>query len=176
MNKHIKNYLKSFNFNKKYWYTFIVDGLTFFFITLLFLGLGKILEKKAYAISQGKTTEQLKALLLSGSVETNKLFLANIKSFTFYLVLGIVVALIVSLFIYSLSRTLVWNKLLKQKSKKYWSWAGLSVILTIVLFLYLLFYKIVLIFIPLELTPFQFALNGIIGSLFIFIFMVFFFY
>ncbi|MBT6774600.1 hypothetical protein HOA91_04475 [Candidatus Woesearchaeota archaeon] len=177
MNKHIKNYLNSFKFNNKYWYTLFIDGFTFLFITLLFLGLGKILEMKAYAISNGKTTEELKVLLLSGSVENSKLFLDNVKIFTFYLVIGILLALIVALLVYSLSRNIVWNKLLKRDfvRKKFWAWNGLSVLMIIILFFYLLFYKVIEIFLPLGVTMFQFIFRGLVGSTLVLIFMVFLF-
>ena len=177
MNKHIKNYLNSFQFKQKYWYTLIIDGLTFLFITLLFLGLVKILELKAYAISQGKSTEELKALLLAGSVETNKLFMANTRAFVFYFVFGVIIAIILAFMIYSFSRSIVWNKLLKQKFswKKFRKWNGLAVLLTFFFFIYMVFYYVVKMLLPAPTTDFYFILNGIIGSIIVLSFMVFFF-
>lgn len=140
-----QTYLHSFRLNIKYWYTAVIDAVTVTVITLLLLAFGKLLETRAYAISGGRGTEELKAWLLSASVETSQAFLQNIKSFTYTFIIGTVLVIALVIMIYSLSQKLVWGALLNVPFswKRYWRWNWLTAILGILLLVYLLLYIIV---------------------------------
>ena len=135
----IKKYQKSFTFSKSFRRNFIVDVLTVVVITLLFLGFGAFLEQKANEISDGKSIEQLKVDLLAGDVESNQLFVDNIRSFTYYFVGGGIILLLLTFILFSYSRQLIWKNSLKIN----WKWNGIILILLILFILYLLFYALV---------------------------------
>ena len=142
MNKHIKNYLKSFKFKKEYWYTLIVDGL---FLGILAFGLylfNELITKKAYLISDGKSVDQIKQMLLSMDPVKAQAFLDTLRSFVFTFMIGTVILVVGSLLLYSLSRKLIWNYLTKHKTR-YWKWNVLNLVLIIPLLIYLIIFGLV---------------------------------
>ena len=144
MNSHLKVFFDSFKLNSKLFYTFVIDAFTFIFITLMLLGLGELLKWQSLVISQGKTPEELKVMLLSGTVESSQAFLSQIKLLLFFLIFGLLLFLILALLIFSLSRALIWLKLFNKKFswKKYWSWNLMTIVLTFLALIYLVFYGI----------------------------------
>ena len=124
----LKSYLKSFRWHKDLWKPLVIDAITLPIIILLWLGLGKILNKLAYSLSQGRSLEDLKLALLS-SPEAAQTFIASTKYFTIVLIAGTLITFILTLIIFSLSRSLIWST--KFDKKKYWKWNGLNLILLI---------------------------------------------
>jgi len=138
MGKTIKNYLHSFKLKKEHWYTLFVDLGFVGAMVLLFYFLGDMLKEKAELISQGKTTEQIQQMLLS-SPEQAEVFLASLKGFVLTFAIGAGIILIGGLLIYSLSRKLIWDHLLKKKfnRKFYWKWNSLNLVLIVLAVIYL---------------------------------------
>ena len=142
MNKNLRTFFDSFKFNRNHWFSFAVDVVAVLVITFLFLGLGNILAAKAYAISNGKTADQLKIDLLTATLEESKDFLANVKGFAFYFFAGTIFAVLASLFIFSFSRMVIWSRVLQQKisKKRYWRWNLVVLTTGLLLIPYLLVY------------------------------------
>lgn len=138
MNKHIKNYLDSFRLKKEYWNTLLVDAVFFGIISFVFVFLGGLLKQKAYMISQGKTAEELKQMLLSMDPTLAQAFLDNLKEFVITFILGSIVVLVGGVLLYSLSRKLIWDYLLGKKfdKKRYWKWNLINIVLIIPLAIY----------------------------------------
>ena len=140
MNRHIKNYLKSFNFKRKFWEIFAIDFVTIsviYFFSMLF---ANYLNKNIAILTSGQTPEQLQTLLSTASPEELLPFLTQLKSFMLIFLLGLAFILIMSLFLFSFSRALIWNKLHHKKltKKTYWRWNILNLTLLFPLFLLLL--------------------------------------
>ena len=182
MNKHLAYYLHSFKLGKQFWYTFLIDALTLIFLTFLFLGFGKVLEVQAYNLSGGKTTEELKVALLSGTVDSNQVFLHHLQFFLVLLTGGSILVLLVALLFFSYSRAVVWNGILLQKFswKRYWRWNGLVVVVAVLLLLYLLLFVAVRSILNLAgaaLSPTAFGIiSTIFNIIFIFAFLIFAFF
>ena len=104
MNRHIKNYLKSFNFKRKFWEIFAIDFVTIsviYFFPMLF---ANYLNKNIAILTSGQTPEQLQTLLSTASPEELLPFLTQLKSFMLIFLLGLAFILIMSLFLFSFSR------------------------------------------------------------------------
>ncbi|MBU0470854.1 MAG: hypothetical protein KKA62_03910 [Nanoarchaeota archaeon] len=144
MNVHFKNYLDSFSFKKRFWQIFAVDTATLFILTALWMTLGNLLTARAFAISGGKSIEELKAVMLSGSLNANEALLASIKSFVYIFTIGIIIATILTFIIFSLSRMIIWEKILKNKFswKSFSKWNGLAVLVFFISLLYLLIFSL----------------------------------
>ncbi|MEW5896278.1 MAG: hypothetical protein AB1668_01170 [Nanoarchaeota archaeon] len=151
MNIHFKNYLDSFRLGKKYLLTLLIDALSFSVIAALWLVFGNILTARAYVISEGRSAEELKLLMLSGSLEANKLLLANIKAFVFTFIIGLILAVVITILVFSLSRMLIWDKVLGGSSsfssssskfawKNFKKWNGMTLVLLLLSAVYALIY------------------------------------
>jgi len=145
MNKHLRNYIRSFRFGKDYLYTLGLDVLFFGIIALALYSFNKLVTQQAYLISNGKTTVELKQMLMSMDPVKAQAMLASLKSFVFTFVVGIVILVVGGFLLYSLSRKLIWNRLTGHKTK-YWRWNILNLVLLIPLLIYLIFYSLVKIF------------------------------
>jgi len=141
MGKHWQNYKHSFKRRKEMGWTLLLDVFSYGLIGLLWLIFGLITNDKAYAMSQGKTTEELKQLLLSNP-EQAQAFLTNIQGFVITFVVGLVIVIIGSIMIYSFSRKLIWDYLTKKKTK-FWKWNWLTLMLIILLIIYLLLFGLI---------------------------------
>ncbi len=140
MNRHLQKYIHSWKLDIRFLYTFIIDGVIVTLLLFLFLGFGKLLEAKAYAISGGKTVEEVKMALLSATPETAELFLQNVKTFAYLFILGSIIVVILALFLFSLSRAVLWYHLLHKKltAKNYWRWNIITLVMLLLLIPYLL--------------------------------------
>ncbi|MFA6460741.1 MAG: hypothetical protein WCV90_00610 [Candidatus Woesearchaeota archaeon] len=135
----IKNYLNSFKPKKELFYPFLLDVIAITLIVLLLIGYGTFLQSRSDAITGGKSVDEVKAMLLSGSEEYNQQFLAKIQVIGLIFFGGGLLFILASLFIYSLSSRLEWNFLLK-KQTKYWRWNGLTLMMSLFSLLVALFY------------------------------------
>ncbi len=143
MNAHIKNYLDSFKLTKIYWQTLLTDTSAILFILLMWFSLGTLLSSRVYEITAGKTVEEFKAYMLSGSLEANQALLSSVKSFAVIFFVAVTLALILTLVIASLSGMIVWEKLFQHKKfawKRLAGWCGLILLLLLVALLYLLLF------------------------------------
>jgi hypothetical protein len=144
MNKHIRNYLRSFKVNKAFLYTLIIDVVAILLILGIVLAFGKVLGDKAFALSDGKTAEQLKVELLSGTEEQALEFLAKAKSFVFVFFAGTVLTFLLLMMAFSFSRAFLWNKIKRSKltRKNFWRWNGISLIILFLAGAYFLIFAI----------------------------------
>lgn len=152
MNIHFKHYFDSFRLGKTFLLTLLIDTLSFSLLAYLWLVFGSILTARAYAISEGRTAEELKLLMLSGSLEANELLLANIKSFVFTFIIGLVLAVAITILIFSLSRMIVWDKVLSRvlgshssnlSWKNFKKWNGITLVMLLLSAVYILIYGII---------------------------------
>jgi len=145
MNKHLQNYFNSFKLKSEFFCTLIVDGLSIGVIIGLFFFFAKFLESKAMQLTGGQDVLQLKQMMLTASPETVQLFAAQLKSFVLISFIGGIIIILAALFIFSLSRSLVWYKLLKIKltKKNYWKWNTFNLILLVLLLVYCFIFIIV---------------------------------
>ena len=139
MNKHIKNYLRSFKFKKEHWYTLIVDGLFLGILTGTLFLFNSLIVQKAYLISNGKTADEIKQMLLSMDPVKAQAFLDTLKSFVFTFAIGLIILVVGGWFLFSLSRKLIWNHLTKHRTK-YWRWNVLNLVLIVPLLIYLILF------------------------------------
>lgn len=145
MNKHFRTYLDSFKPKKELFYIFIVDVLFWGIIFGLFSLFGQIMQGKSWLLTKGKTPEQIQQLLLTMQPEEMQAFFLQMKSFMVFFIIGLMVLGAITLLLFSLSRGLIWNKLVERKltSKSYWKWNGLNLALIMPLLVYLLVFAIV---------------------------------
>lgn len=104
--------------------------------------LGNIVKQKADAISNGQTPEQIQQMLLNMQSGQSEALLANIQSFVFIFIVCLVVIVVGGLFLFSLSRKLIWSRLTGRRfgKKKYWKWnlLNLSLVIPAIVYLFLL--------------------------------------
>jgi hypothetical protein len=180
MNHTITNYLHSFKLNRNFWYTFILEAAAIAAIVLIILAFGNILTAKAYAISGGKSPDELKLMLLSGTEETAKDFLSKIKIFTVLFVGGGILLIVILLMLFSLAQKSIWDKLTAQKFSwlNFWRWNMMTLLLILFFIIYILVYAIfrltINLLIPLTGTAYTITWQ-IINLFFLLTFLLFFF-
>ncbi len=142
--KAFHSFIRSFMPRKELFSTFLVDAFILALIVGAFWSFGSLLTAKAYAISGGKSVEELKMGLLSGSLEYNQNLLRNIQIFTYTLIGGGILLLVMALFGFSWSRAIVWYEITKQKLTRnnYWRWNALSLILLFIFIILAGFYVV----------------------------------
>ncbi len=140
----LKTYLHSFKLNRNFWYTFALEAAALTAIVLIILAFGNILTAKAYAISGGKSPDELKLMLLSGTEETAKDFLTKIKTFTVLFVGGGIALIAVILMLFSLAQKSIWGKLTSQKFSwlNFWRWNMMTLLLILFFIIYILVYAL----------------------------------
>jgi len=180
MNKHFRNYLNSFKFKKEYWYSLLIDTGFLGIIGLVMFFFGSLIQRKAYLISQGRTAEQLQQMILSMQSEQMQAYLSSLKSFVLVFALGMIIILVGGLFLYSLSRSLIWNRLLEKKfsKKRYWKWNLLNLVLIIPIIVYLLVFGLVRVILGYVVSLFgsQIVLNifySLVSLIFLFALVIF---
>ncbi len=184
MNKHLKSYFNSFKLKKEYWHTLLIDTGFLAVIGLIVFLFGYLIKRKSEVISQGQSIEQIQQMLLSMQPEQAQAFSANLQGFVATFVIGAIVILVGGLFLYSLSRKLIWDYLLKKKVKKtYWRWNLLNLVLIIPVVIYLFAFGIIRLLLGYLVSLFnsQIVLNIFYGLanlfllfiLFIFVFLVY---
>ena len=142
MNKHFKNYYKSLKLRRSFWYTFLVDGVFLSVLSLVLYFFNNIITQKAYVISNGKTVDELKAMLLSMDPVKAQGMLDSLRGFVFTFVGGLIVIIVGGFLLYSLTRKIIWNYLTKHKTK-YWKWNTLTLVLIIPIIIYFVFFSII---------------------------------
>lgn len=131
----LKSYLKPFRWHQDLWKPFLIDAITLPIIVLIWLSLGKILTRIAYSLSQGRSLEELKLFILS-SPEAAQAFVANTKYLLAALIGGPLLAFILTILIFSLSRAIIWQP--KFDRKRFWKWNGLNLTLLLILVPYIM--------------------------------------
>jgi len=175
----LQTYLKSWKLSSLFWTSFLVESLTFTLLTLLFIGFGKLLELKAYAISGGRSVEELKTALLSGTVQSNQAFLQDIQIFTFLLIVGSILTISIAILVFSYAQYSIWNALLNRKHRHYWKWNFLTLVTLLLGAVYVLFFIIIRLILNLLLSTLPsdaFTLiTNVLSLLFVFAFLTFLF-
>ncbi|MFH1682649.1 MAG: hypothetical protein ABIA37_02520 [Candidatus Woesearchaeota archaeon] len=138
MNKHLKHYWDSFKLKKEHAYTLLVDVVFWLLMAISVILFGSLLQKKAEALSNGQSPEQLQQMLLSMQPEQAQAFLSSLQGLVITFVIGAIIVVVGGLLLFSLSRKLIWDKLLGHKfdKKKYWRWNLLNLVLIIPLVIY----------------------------------------
>lgn len=152
MRGYLKNYLKSFRLKKEHAYIFLVDVLFMGIVYLLFTSFNWYLDGKMGALSAGKGPEQIQQMMLAMGPEQLQAFMGNLTYFLVFFLVGLVLLVGLTWSLLSLSRGLIWNKLLGRKltRKNYWRWNWLNLALIVPLVGYLMVggaVKLVLLFV-----------------------------
>ena len=177
MNHHFHTYFNSFKLKTEFWTSFIVEALTVTLLTLFIYGFARLLELRAYTISGGRSVEELKTALLTGSLESNQIFLHNIQVFTYLFIVGGILTLLITLFVFSFAQASIWNGLIHSQftSKKYWKWNSLNLCLLFLSVLYVLVYVLLRIVLNLVFASLPAAAFTIITNFITFSFLLGFF-
>ncbi|MBS3139655.1 hypothetical protein J4479_01485 [Candidatus Woesearchaeota archaeon] len=133
----LKLYLRSFRWHQDLWKPFLIEMVALPIIIFIWLGLSQLLTKIAYSLSQGRPVDQLKAALLS-SPETAQAFVASTKYFIAAFIGGTLSAIILTIFLFSLSQSLIWS--VKSSKLKLLKWVNLHLALIGILILYAFLY------------------------------------
>ncbi len=146
MNKYVQHYFHSFR-QRNIIMPFFIDIVFWLIIFLLLLGFRSLLQKRTTALglfSPEQLQQQLQQLLLT-SPEQAQALAASLKYLVITIIGGSIVFLILFLLLYSLSRALIWNRILGQKlhTRNYWKWNILSLVLVLPALLYLFIASIV---------------------------------
>lgn len=175
------HYLESWKSWKKILLGFGVDCATFSGIFLLMFVYTKLVEARTYALTGGNSIEEIKLALLTGSIESNQAFLANVKLLAFIFILGSIIVTIVALLAYTFSRSFLWNKLTNQpfSFKKYWRWNGIVLAVGVIGLLYFSVVVILRLLVnfmfPLTSDIAYVIVNGLFISFFFYLFLLFIF-
>ncbi len=94
---------------------------------------------------QGRSVEEVKQQLLSGSLENAERITDTILSFAYTFIGGLIILIIISILVYSLSRAYLWNYLSHQKFnfRRHFRWNWLTLAMLIFLTLYSLIFLLV---------------------------------
>ena len=143
-----KNYFNSFKFKKEHWISIAIDAGFFGTIVIFFAWFNSYLESQTQVLMQGKTVEQIQALIQSGAPEKAAQYLGQIQSYLVVFVLGAVFLVVGTFLLYSFSRGLLWNYLTSKKLiwKGYWRWNLLHLAFIVPIFIYLFFVLIIKLF------------------------------
>ena len=106
MNKYLKNYFASFKLKKEYGYTLLIDAGFLGVMILVLFFVGNLIKRKAYLISEGKTTEELQQMLMGMDPAQAQAFLSTIKSFMVTFVIGAIIIAAVAVDQLARSKTL----------------------------------------------------------------------
>lgn len=178
MNHYIRQYLHSFKLKADFWYTFLAETITAIVLGFLFLGFGKLLNSRAYAISGGRSLEEFQQYLLSGSLDVSQQFLFDVRLFALLLVIGSLLLIMVSLFLFSLSQSLIWSRLCGRSwsKKRYWRWNLITFLLALIIlpfFLVFLIVRVIVSLIPVGGDVFQAVVSPSLSLIFAVLFLFF---
>ena len=127
----------SFSFGRKYRYAVAIDTFILLVLFFSFTLFGNWAQSESWTVSGGMSQEQIQQLLLS-TPDKIEPFITQMLDFLIYFLGGLLLLIVVSLFLFSLSRALVWNKMLGKKFTvhHYWRWNVLHLVLILPLLLY----------------------------------------
>jgi hypothetical protein len=130
---------------KEYLFTLAVDAGTFGILWLLFSWLSDMIKKKSMALPATiLTPEQAQQMLMTAPEQLSQ-YVMQVKSFLVFSAIGAVLLIIVTFLLISLSRTLLWNKLLNKtlSLRRYGKWMLLHLTLLIPLLGFFVFYVVI---------------------------------
>lgn len=172
------NYLKTFQQKDKLLVSFLSDLLSASLIVFLLYSFNSLLNYSSRSITGGRTVDELKVALVSGTIDNASQMLTNVKIFFFLATFGLVAVLLVILLIFSFSRAYLWYKLNGKKfSQKYfWRWNGAVIVLFLLFLPYYLIYGITKIMfgsINFSNENIPYLINQIVNYLFLVVFLLF---
>ncbi|PIN74240.1 hypothetical protein COV20_01335 [Candidatus Woesearchaeota archaeon CG10_big_fil_rev_8_21_14_0_10_45_16] len=131
-------FLDSFKLKTPFFISLAVDAVSFSLLALVFYLFAQYMQTKAILLSGGRTAEQIQQMLLTAPTEVVQSFSNDLKSLFYIMVVGGLLLIIASLFLYTFSRAYLWNTLLKKKfsKKNYWRWNGLYLLIMLISVLY----------------------------------------
>lgn len=142
MKKCLKKYLDSFRLKKEHAYTLVVDACFWMLMIVSAILFSSLLQKKAGPLIKGQSPEQFQEMLLTMAPEQAQAFLSNLQGLVVMFAVGTIILLVGGLFLFSLSRKLIWDKLVHNKfdKKKYWRWNLLNLVLVIPIIIFALIF------------------------------------
>lgn len=138
-------YWKSF-IDKRIGLTAVYDILFYAIIIPSIMLYAFVVNRQSHYLADVLGKGDIQSYLLSASQAEVALATANLRAFVLTFIIGAIVVFLVGLFSYSLSRTLIWNYLLKKKFsvKKYLKMNVLNIILMIALLIIFVLYSLLL--------------------------------
>jgi len=161
-------FLKSFTLKPVFFFIIAYDLIFYAIITPCILIYKNIQLKKAAALR----IANLETYVATASPAEMQALIQSMKSFIYFTIIGAILLLLIALFSYSFSRTLIWNYLLKKKfnTKKFLKFNLLNLFLGLFT-LFLL--SILLVFIRISLPIFITLFYFILVAIFLFIFLLY---
>jgi hypothetical protein len=117
------------------WKTVVIDVTTVIVIALLWFGFFTVIENQAYQIGGFTSPEDLQAQILSNP-EFAEDYATNLKTFTLTFSIGTIIAVLLTLLFFSVSRNYIYTK--KHPFKFQWKWVGFELLLFLITIPYLL--------------------------------------
>lgn len=139
MNKHLQHYLDSFKLEKRFAVTFLIDLASLSLIIFSFIWFSSYTQRRSLELLQGRTTAELQQMMLSLNPEQLAPFLTSLKWFLVTSLVGLVILVVGSVFLFSYAQARTWNYLQGKKvaHKNYWRWNLLNLSLFVPFLLFL---------------------------------------
>ncbi len=133
----IKQFIRSFKVEDSFWYTLIVDIAFFAVIAFLFQSFGRFVQQKLSQLG-GMDPTEIQNIIMSMNPDQIQGYVNQLKWFVFAFIAGWVVIMLVTVLVSSLSRTIIWNRILDRKFslKRYWRWNLYILLFAAMLILY----------------------------------------
>jgi len=156
MNKNIQSYLDSFKLGKTFALTFLTDFASLAVIIFAFIWFSSYAQQRSLELLQGRTTAELQQMMLSLSPEQLLPFMTSLKWFLITSLVGLLILMVGSFFLFSYAQARTWNYLQGKKvEKNYWRWnlLNLSLLMPLLLFLSVLLVVKIFLMLLLNLPP-----------------------
>jgi len=172
-----KEFLRTFRFKSNFLYILFYDLLFYGVIVPLFSLFSFLMNKKMVAVDPSILSNFNPSSLTNvtaAQTQQMQLALQSLQGFMYTLIIGIILLIIIGLLVFTLTRTLIWNHLLKKKFdiKKYLKFNLLNLLLALLAVILYVIIRIIAPFIinPLIRISFNFALF-VSATLFLLIFI-----
>ncbi|MFH1276190.1 MAG: hypothetical protein ABIH82_03690 [Candidatus Woesearchaeota archaeon] len=166
MNRNVKNYLNSFNPNKNHLMSIIVDVVLFALLFSSFTFFLNYTQDTVNGLNTITHPDYVQEKLATMNAEEMQAFVLEMRSFLYVFVGGAIFLFLLTLFLFSISRDLLWKHLLKKKFawKTYPKWIGLTFFSMLLLVIYLLLALVLKLLLTYILT--RFTTNSSVLSIF----------
>lgn len=134
----LKNYFQSFQFNKLFWEVFAIDFLFFAIVGLSFSVISNFLTRWSSKAMGGMSVEQMQNFFITASPEQMLPMATIMKNYLLSAILIFLAMTVIYFLLYSFTRGLIWNHIIKKKltKKTYWKWNSLNLALILPILLY----------------------------------------
>ena len=183
MNKYLHQYFQSFDPNRKHLISIITDALLFGILLISFLLFTNYVQDSVYGLNSITHPDYIQQRLSEMTSAEVQAFVVEMRTFLYGFVGGTFFLVLMTIFLFSLSNSVLWKKLLHQQFtwKTIPRWMGLTCFLILLLIIFLLItlvLRVVLTYFFTRITTNELALSVFnnalsIGMLLIFVLFIF---